>query len=199
MAPDQYILYWNYTDTDILFEIQVKTTGWVGFGLSPNGGMDGSDVIIAWVDSTGKFNFTDRYIRGRSLLTDTVQNWFPILVVAQNGYVIAKFTRKIKICDTTDQDMDIDPGTPFVIFAYGTAMSNGDIAYHGPTSRGSQTVPLISSLNTKVNLDMTGVQTVDFRVNASLAPYETIYYCQMFQVPNDWLSIKRHIIRVLTF
>ena len=33
-----YRFYWNFTTTDLIGEIHVKTNGWVGFGISPNGG-----------------------------------------------------------------------------------------------------------------------------------------------------------------
>lgn len=46
MPNGQYRLYWNYTTTDIIAEIHVRTTGWVGFGFSPNGGMANSDVYF---------------------------------------------------------------------------------------------------------------------------------------------------------
>ena len=54
-----YELFWNF-DLDAettSFAVRVKTTGWVGFGLSPNGQMPGSDVIIGWVDGEGKTFF----------------------------------------------------------------------------------------------------------------------------------------------
>ena len=55
----QYELYWNYNLTagTISFAVRVETTGWVGFGLSPNGQMPGSDVVIGWVDSNGGVHF----------------------------------------------------------------------------------------------------------------------------------------------
>jgi hypothetical protein len=54
-----YRFYWNFTSSDLIGEIHVKTNGWVGFGLSPNGGMDGSDVIIGWInENDGSANFT---------------------------------------------------------------------------------------------------------------------------------------------
>ena len=55
----QYELYWNYTLTEqtISFAVRVRTTGWVGFGLSPNGQMPGSDVVIGWVDNNGGTQF----------------------------------------------------------------------------------------------------------------------------------------------
>jgi hypothetical protein len=54
-----YRFYWDFTSTDLIGEIHVKTNGWVSFGLSPNGGMDKSDVIVAWInDANGAVNFT---------------------------------------------------------------------------------------------------------------------------------------------
>lgn len=54
-----YILHWKF-DLDaetIGFAVNVSTEGWVGFGLSPNGGMSGSDIVVGWVDG-GKTHFT---------------------------------------------------------------------------------------------------------------------------------------------
>lgn len=55
--PDLFRLYWKLVDNDefLQFEVHCQTTGWVGFGLSPNGDMPGADIAIAWVDDqTGK-------------------------------------------------------------------------------------------------------------------------------------------------
>ena len=51
-----YGLYWNYSVAagTIHFAVNVSTTGWVGFGVSPNGQMPGSDVVIGWVATDGK-------------------------------------------------------------------------------------------------------------------------------------------------
>ena len=58
----QYEVYWNYNLTagTISFAVRVQTTGWVGFGLSPNGQMPGSDVVIGWVDCNGGMHFHAR-------------------------------------------------------------------------------------------------------------------------------------------
>ena len=53
---ESYELFWSY-DLDaktISFAMRVRTEGWVGFGISPNGQMPGSDVVIGWVDADGK-------------------------------------------------------------------------------------------------------------------------------------------------
>ena len=55
---DTYVLHWNFSTAErtIAFAVNVSTTGWVGFGLSPNGGMTNSDVVMGWV-SNGRTYF----------------------------------------------------------------------------------------------------------------------------------------------
>ena len=52
-GDDFYELYWRFDRQlkNITFAVRVNTTGWVGFGLSPNGGMTNSDVVIGWVNN----------------------------------------------------------------------------------------------------------------------------------------------------
>ena len=53
-GDDSYELYWSF-DRDaetISFAVEVSTTGWVGFGLSPDGGMVNSDVVLAGLTTT---------------------------------------------------------------------------------------------------------------------------------------------------
>ena len=58
LSPN-YEFHWsfNFQAGTIAFAVNVSTTGWVGFGLSPNGQMPGSDVIIGWVDNNGEVQF----------------------------------------------------------------------------------------------------------------------------------------------
>ena len=88
--PSVYRLYWNITKTDgknssdMIGEIHCKTDGWVGFGLSPNGGMDSSDVVIAW-SRNGSANFTVRIKRFFTLLTQKL-----IFIVFYLGSIYSK-------------------------------------------------------------------------------------------------------------
>lgn len=57
LDPDnRYHVKWLFDKSSeiIVFNTCVKTRGWIGFGFSPNGGMIGSDLVIAWVDSLGR-------------------------------------------------------------------------------------------------------------------------------------------------
>ena len=54
-----YGLYWNFSIAakTIHFAVNVSTGGWVGFGVSPNGQMPLSDVVIGWVADGGRLYF----------------------------------------------------------------------------------------------------------------------------------------------
>jgi hypothetical protein len=56
----QYDLYWkvDLEEEMIEFAVNVSTSGWIGFGLSPNGQMPGSDVLIGWISDDGIENIS---------------------------------------------------------------------------------------------------------------------------------------------
>ena len=51
----KYTMFYSVDTEDSILRlsVHVQTTGWIGFGFSPNGQMPGSDVVIGWVDSSG--------------------------------------------------------------------------------------------------------------------------------------------------
>ena len=52
----RYKMFYSYdTELSILrIAVLVQTTGWIGLGISPNGQMPGSDVVMGWVDRNGQ-------------------------------------------------------------------------------------------------------------------------------------------------
>ena len=63
VKDDVYHLFWKNDDTSITFEVHAKVKGWVGFGLSPNGGMPNSDIVIGWVeDGVSYFEVRQKFI-----------------------------------------------------------------------------------------------------------------------------------------
>jgi hypothetical protein len=176
LIPGTYRLFWNYTKTHLTGEIHVKTTGWVGFGLSPNGGMPGSDVFVYWVDSTGRTNFTDRFITSDKRI-DKQQDWYLLSSQKSNGFNIVQFSRKIETCDAYEQDITIETGSPFVIFSWNDQIPslNGDISYHGFDNRGFQAIPLISSLNEELQITPEdNIETYNFNVNVRTEKSKTL-------------------------
>ena len=51
----RYTMFYDYVadTTTLRFAVLVQTTGWIGLGISPNGQMPSSDVVIGWVDQSG--------------------------------------------------------------------------------------------------------------------------------------------------
>ena len=46
-----------YNSTFNFRQAHVEALGYIGFGISPNGGMTGSDVVIGWVNDDGNAVF----------------------------------------------------------------------------------------------------------------------------------------------
>lgn len=58
-----YSVEWEaYSDTKtVVFELTVATIGYVGFGISPAGGMTGADIIIAGIHPNGSAYISVRF------------------------------------------------------------------------------------------------------------------------------------------
>ena len=55
LVSGQYELYWTYKPDSSALEmaVRVKTLGWFGLGVSANGQMSNSDLVIGWVTAGG--------------------------------------------------------------------------------------------------------------------------------------------------
>ncbi|XP_029437160.1 putative DBH-like monooxygenase protein 2 [Rhinatrema bivittatum] len=102
----------------ILFELQVKTIGWIGFGLSPSGELEGSDMVIGGVHSDKSIYFSDRHMKEEwPPEVDEKQN-YELLSLTQNETTTTMvFRRALRTCDPDDQDITND--TMRVISLYG--------------------------------------------------------------------------------
>ena len=56
---DTFKLYWDFDmkQQKIDFAVNVSTNGWIGFGISPNGRMLQSDIVMGWVNGDGTAQF----------------------------------------------------------------------------------------------------------------------------------------------
>ncbi|XP_040920021.1 DBH-like monooxygenase protein 2 homolog isoform X2 [Toxotes jaculatrix] len=181
-------LKWGFDDLQgsITFMLAVNTTGWVGFGLSPNGGMKGSDIVIGGLGPSGSY-FTDRYATGNSMpVVDTQQSYTLLSMNEREGQTIMTFQRSIQTCD--DQDFYITAQSIKLIYAYGTT---DEITYHG-ARRGTKEINLLNykSRTTIPNSDYLSA-TVD---NITVPPIHTYYHCKVMNFPN--LSTKHHIYQI---
>ncbi|KAJ8356721.1 hypothetical protein SKAU_G00195150 [Synaphobranchus kaupii] len=93
----------NQLQNEITFELTVKTTGWVGLGFSPNGGMAEADIVIGGVAPNGSPYFSDRHAVGNSLpLVDKQQSYTLLSLIEGDGQTTMEFRRPIKSCDDED-------------------------------------------------------------------------------------------------
>ena len=55
-SEGRYTIFYSYDEDSSILRIAVlvQTTGWIGLGISPNGQMPGSDVVMGWVDGSGR-------------------------------------------------------------------------------------------------------------------------------------------------
>ncbi|CAF1311025.1 unnamed protein product [Adineta ricciae] len=125
-------LWWtvNEEEHQILFELHVKTTGWIALGISPAGGMKDADIAVSWVTSSGKSFIEDRFVFGKTkpMIDNTTQDWFLLGAQEKNGWTATQFKRAFDSCDP--MDVPIKSGTNILIFAYGLVDPDIDITYH---------------------------------------------------------------------
>ncbi|KAL9960044.1 hypothetical protein ACROYT_G033439 [Oculina patagonica] len=190
-------LYWNVStaNKEIIFTVEAKTTGWIGFGISTGQGkMKGADIVIGWVKD-GKPYFKDRHADGHVMpKVDAQQDYELISLKEKSGKTIMKFKRKFDTCDP--QDNKIEAGTTKVIYAYhpDDPSSEDDIPVHSPQNRGARSLLLLNSLEKQPTLPP-DTETFELRHNrTAVSNRRTTYQCRVFEIPQ--FNEARHIVKV---
>ncbi|XP_051952101.1 DBH-like monooxygenase protein 2 homolog [Xyrauchen texanus] len=184
-------LKWGFDEIQgtISFEFSINTSGWIGFGFSPKGGMTGADIVIGGVGPKGIY-FTDRHADGTSMpVVDQKQNYKCLSLTESDGTTIMKFQRSIEACD--ENDLPITTLPIKLIYAYG---QTDDIAYHS-TQRGTKEVNLLRYMPrvTAPDSKFFNMTMVNFKVPAN----RTYYHCKILRAPT--FDQKQHIYRIEPF
>ncbi|EDV25400.1 uncharacterized protein TRIADDRAFT_55459 [Trichoplax adhaerens] len=193
-----YRMHWSFNNQDKImqFTVEVKTTGWIGFGISPyTGQMPGSDVVIGWVDSNGKAYLQDRFANGRTLpALDDNQDYKLISGIEKNGMTTLKFSRKFNTEDP--KDLPLEGGTTRLIWAYNNndPPSQTNIPMHH--KMGSRSVNLFNAMpeidKPKLPDD---TKTYDcLAPNVTVPSKHTSYWCVGLKLPQ--VTEKHHIIKL---
>ncbi|XP_064598301.1 DBH-like monooxygenase protein 1 homolog [Liolophura sinensis] len=192
---EKFHLWWDFDEEKVIFEVRVKTLGYVGLGLSPNGGMTGADVIMGGVsDVDGKVFFEDRHATGKwEPISDTSQDWKLITGSQNDTHTVLRFWRKLQTCDKQDRPITAD--TTRVIWAYkdtDLSESSGSL-YHGTHHRGSKSIFLLNPQSVRPEMPKDAI-TMEFRNNDLMVPAnDTVYWCQAFSTHQ--FSTKHHAIK----
>uniref|UniRef100_A0A674C1V8 Monooxygenase, DBH-like 1 n=1 Tax=Salmo trutta TaxID=8032 RepID=A0A674C1V8_SALTR len=103
----KYHLKWRFDRRTITFEIEVETRGYVGFGLSPNGAMALSDIVIGGV-TDGRPYLQDYFADAkRKVQRDVQQNYRLEYGRENNTHTVLAFSRDLLTCDTNDKDITV--------------------------------------------------------------------------------------------
>lgn len=151
MDPEsKYHLYWrvDHDREKITFWLEVQTKGWIGLGISPNGGMSGADIALGWVSEDGKVYFQDRYATGESVpLIDESQDWELLYGYENETHTVLKVVRPFRSCDDRF-DQPITKDTMRVIWAYDDMDPESEFAIlqHRHTRRGRKSMYLLGML-----------------------------------------------------
>jgi len=199
---ENYHLHWTYDDEIIYVEMSANTLGWVGFGISPNGGMKGADMVIGWVDSTGEVFVLDTHGEGNfAPIVDDHSDVIKVSGSEKDGWTFVTFKRKLFTCDS--QDIPITENTLKVVWAYGTEdpvdKKITNALYHGPSRRGSKSLIIssgrIGNLQNSVIDASTGYKEMTFAADKFSPPQQNTYYsCRTFQIPD--LEKKHHAVKI---
>lgn len=199
-VPGQFHLAWIPREHDILFQMSAQTRGSLAIGFSPNGGMAGADIIMAWVDANGNIVFHDRHAKTTlSPEIDQSQDCSLIGGYENDTHTVIQFSRPWDTCDP-DQDLVLGSDTVRLIWAFHPEdpTSLEVLPYHGHQRRGVRSVYLREAphLSVQEQMKRTGehVKVWDV-INENLTlPNDdhTHYWCNIFEAPQ--LEEKHHMI-----
>eukprot|EP00112_Aurelia_sp_Birch-Aquarium-sp1_P005363 Seg1607.2 transcript_id=Seg1607.2/GoldUCD/mRNA.D3Y31 product="DBH-like monooxygenase protein 1" protein_id=Seg1607.2/GoldUCD/D3Y31 len=196
---ENFKVYWSVKDVDkaVHFAVEVKTTGWVGFGISKGlaGNMKGADMCVGWVDKSGKAHIEDFHgvaTKNTKPVKDTQQDYELVGGSESNGVTVLEFKRNLVTCDS--KDLDIPIGTSKVIYAYGDN-DEDRLSYHA-TRRGARSLSLLNYV--KNSPVPASAKHFDVVINKVKVPSkETTYWCEVFKLDNIVkIGSKKHIIEI---
>ncbi|XP_070555178.1 DBH-like monooxygenase protein 1 homolog [Ptychodera flava] len=189
-------LFWKYDDTTITFEVHAETLGYVGFGISPNGGMTNSDIVIGWVKD-GNTYLKDRFASAEGEPgIDDQQDYELIGGMETETHTVLTFSRKIDTCDEKDRVVTSD--TLRLIYAYHADDPDTEtgLPYHGAEQRGARSVHVLGVAPAEPEMP-TGDDLLIYEFlnpNVTIPHHQdTTYWCQAFKIPP--LDKKHHMIK----
>jgi hypothetical protein len=124
-------VHWSIEGDSIFLAVAARATGWVGFGLSENGGMQGADVVLFTAAEPDKLS--DSYIlEERVPIKDDCQNWSLLNSKSEGGFLIFEASRLLNTGDPQDRvimnDAAFTVAPSRIIAAWGDTPA---VSYHG--------------------------------------------------------------------
>jgi hypothetical protein len=126
-------LHWSIIDEQLQLAVVARATGWLGFGLSENGGMRGADLFLfetAQPDQVRDAHVLDEL----QPVTDCRQDWELQAWQVTDEFLMVQVTRALDTADGQDRPIVTAVGVPpsRIIVAWG---DTPQAEYHGPNHR----------------------------------------------------------------
>ena len=128
-------LHWRIVDDQYLeLGVAAHASGWLGFGLTVNGGMTGSDMVL--VEAQDPTVAKDAYVQeNRHPVEDDCQDWQLLNATLDSNFFMVELRRKLETGDLQDlpirNDSDVSIPVSRVIAAWG---DDDVVSYHGPNN-----------------------------------------------------------------
>lgn len=195
LKKGELFLFWNSSRDEVIWRVYAKTAGWFGIGLSPNGGMYSSDIVVF---SGDKPTATDMYVGSSGSKTpkkDDKQDWELLDSIRDGGWVKVTFKRKTDTCDRQHDLLIRAAETQRLIWAM-SADGKADLEYHFK-NRGIYSVLMLRSQNADDPLPE-DAQSFDIRMtNFTIPNYShTLWWCQTIPYTASLRKDKYHVLKV---
>ncbi|XP_038111904.1 MOXD1 homolog 2 [Culex quinquefasciatus] len=197
-----YRLLWSISGSDITFEVQVRTHGYIGLGFSKDGTIYGADIVIGWVD-VGQVHFQDRHVKKNGdgqPVVDSSQDYVLLLGYENQTHTVLRFKRKLDTCDVA-YDVPITNDTMRVIFMYhdeephGSSYTPGSLPDPAEAFKQARSLFLTQRVNqAPIKLDAR-MKIMELRNQDVELPRadNTLHWCKMFKLSD--INRKHHLIR----
>jgi len=124
-------IHWNIDGDTLSLAVAARATGWLGFGISENGGMQGADMVLFAANKPDEL--VDSYVLEERLpLTDCQSSWNLVSSQTNDGFLIFEATRLLDTGDAQDRAIidDSNQAVPAtrIIAAWG---DSPQVSYHG--------------------------------------------------------------------
>ncbi|CAL8081532.1 unnamed protein product [Orchesella dallaii] len=185
----KYSLEWtvNWSRKEVIFNISVATTGWVGIGFSKDGTMKNADIMMAGVTRDGKPYISDFHVDcDRNNILDASQDWRLLGARENSGRTFLQVSRLIDTCDP--DDIPITEDLLSIIWAYG---ETDQLEYHYDKRgrlRAHLLDPVMHSAPSSKSLPKWKVSK-----RTPVPPKVTTYWCSIHKIPPT-VNRKQHII-----
>ncbi|XP_075413534.1 putative DBH-like monooxygenase protein 2 [Tenrec ecaudatus] len=108
----------DYEAEVITFELKVRTTGWVGLGVTNRYTNVGGDLVVGGVLPNGNVYFSDQHLVDEYTLKEDGSQDAELQGLTEDAvYTTMRYSRPFRSCDPHDQDITVD--TVRVLAAYG--------------------------------------------------------------------------------